>query len=869
MERHVAFDVVRGSGGVVAGDLRRFILAMASVVAFVLVSASPAFAAVDQVTSTSGDPAVTGSFPYEINNAQPGDTITFAPAVTGTITLSQNITIAKNLTIQGPGAGTLTISGNFVTQILNIASGTVSISGLTFLDGATGAGSTGTGGAINSDSSSLLTVNASTFVGNSAGGQAGMTADSGAGSGGAIADNHGPLTVVDSTFIGNSAGGPGNGGVYSGSGYGGAIGANGVGGTFTVTGSTFVNNTAGGPGGSGGSSGQGSGGAISESGYLTITDSTFTGNRAGGIGGSGQGSGSGVGGAIDSATLLVSDTIDGNSVGPGGNSQGSGISGAFNVTANATIISGNTGAPNCDGQVSVANYSLEGPAGQTTCGFDLTSADPLLAGLGSNGGPTQTQSLPANSPAVGIVPAANCPTTVDQRHLPRPVSGQSFCDVGSYEFQGPFLPSTQTTVSCSPTTVLVNSASTCTATVTGGPQGTVSFAASPSARGTFTSVSCTLALVSGSLSQSSCAVSYTPSMAGSQTIRAGYTGSGFAASNGSTTLQSVNPKGTVTSLVASPNPSVVGAQVMYTATVNPAPSGGTVAFNDGGAVISGCSAVAVSSSSGVATCNVTYDTFGSHSIAANYVGSVPYLSSASTALIEVINTATNGGPLVTTTTLSTSANPAVTGEPVTLNATVAPRPDGGSVTFLDNGTAIPGCGAVTVSGSSGQVSCQRVFPRSGPHSITATYSGDSAFASSVAGTLTETVHSSVALNGAPSGAGGVVTVNLTCATRSNGCQVTGGLTSTETVKSGKVIAVGARAKSAHHVVAVGTRTATIAAGQTVAVTIKLGASGHALLTKFHRLPVTLTISVSVSGQSSTLSTRKLTVTPARHKRTKH
>ena len=75
-----------------------------------------------------------------------GDTITFIPAVTGTITLTVGeLLINKGITIQGPGAQALTISGNNASRafLLLNAVGTVSISGLTITNGKSGFGRRG------------------------------------------------------------------------------------------------------------------------------------------------------------------------------------------------------------------------------------------------------------------------------------------------------------------------------------------------------------------------------------------------------------------------------------------------------------------------------------------------------------------------------------------------------------------------------------------------------------------------------------------------------------------------------------------------------------------------------------------------------
>src|SRR5215471_7650047 len=96
----------------------------------------------------------------------------------------------------------------------------------------------------------------------------------------------------------------------------------------------------------------------------------------------------------------------------------------------------------------------------------------------------------------------------------------------------------------------------------------------------------------------------------------------------------------------------------------------------------------------------------------------------------------------TATTLSSSASPSVAGQPVTYTATVSPASGTatptGTVAFTDNGTTIAGCGARAMD-STGKATCPVTYTSPGSHPITATYSGDSNFASS-SGSLTQAVN---------------------------------------------------------------------------------------------------------------------------------
>ena len=80
-----------------------------------------------------------GSLRADIAAAHSGDTIVFAPSLDGqTITLtSGELLIKKNLTIAGPGAGELTVSGGGLSRVFEVAQKeNVTLSGLTISNGA-------------------------------------------------------------------------------------------------------------------------------------------------------------------------------------------------------------------------------------------------------------------------------------------------------------------------------------------------------------------------------------------------------------------------------------------------------------------------------------------------------------------------------------------------------------------------------------------------------------------------------------------------------------------------------------------------------------------------------------------------------------
>src|SRR5262249_34311287 len=138
----------------------------------------------------SGD----GSLRDTIAAAASGDTIVFDPSLKGTITLtSGELDIPTNLTIQGPGAATITVSGNNAQRVFHSEKNTnVTISGLTIANG--------------------------------------NVADFGAG-----IESDGSLTLLNSTLNNNTAT-KGGGGIYF------VVNKTGSA-TLTVTNSTFTNNS--------------------------------------------------------------------------------------------------------------------------------------------------------------------------------------------------------------------------------------------------------------------------------------------------------------------------------------------------------------------------------------------------------------------------------------------------------------------------------------------------------------------------------------------------------------------------------------------------------------------------------------------------
>jgi hypothetical protein len=176
--------------------------------------------------------AVPGMLRYAVDHADDGAVITFHPALRGQkilldgATPGNHIRISRHLTVQGPGADLLTISGGGKTRIFCIAGVTVHLHGLTLSDGfarggdgAPGAGAGGGGGGLGGAifvSSGFLYLLDTRFEGNACrGGNGAPGAVNGQAKGGALfvcsrafcGASHDAAAVFSGTtsFAGNTA----------------------------------------------------------------------------------------------------------------------------------------------------------------------------------------------------------------------------------------------------------------------------------------------------------------------------------------------------------------------------------------------------------------------------------------------------------------------------------------------------------------------------------------------------------------------------------------------------------------------------------------------------------------------------------------
>lgn len=130
--------------------------------------------------------------------------------------------------------------------------------------------------------------------------------------------------------------------------------------------------------------------------------------------------------------------------------------------------------------------------------------------------------------------------------------------------------------------------------------------------------------------------------------------------------------------------------------------------------------------------------------------------------------------------------------------------------------------------------------------------------------------------GTTRGSAGEVTFTLACTgAAGTSCEVESTLTTFERLRNGRPVAVLARrhrhSRTLNQRIVVGASKLTIPAGQRVTISIALNATGKALLARFGRLPVHLSVVLVSAGHRSTVISQNVTVTGhrTRHKHHRH
>jgi hypothetical protein len=371
-------------------------------------------------------------------NANPGaDSIDFA--TTGTITLtSGELNITDSLTINGPGASALTVSGNQASRVFDITGAPiVTIAGLTVANGLT---SGSPGGGISMAGGTVTLANC-TVSGNTANGdysQAFNGINGPKGLGGGLYVAGGTLTLDQCTVTGNYAWGAtgfndygtlGGYGGHGGDGLGGGLYVGGgmvrvnqctISGNHAEGGSGGVGYSTDSNGGIGGDGGWGIGGGVCvAAGGVDFSQSTLTGNTAiGGAGGDatngfgwpGVGEGGGLWIAYADPPLANLDTFtESNTI---NNSAGyhPNISGSYSLNGppppkvaigDVTVLEGNSGTT-----AFVFTVSLSAPSSQAVS-VNFATADGTATAGSDNQATSGTLTIPAGQTSGTITVLVN------------------------------------------------------------------------------------------------------------------------------------------------------------------------------------------------------------------------------------------------------------------------------------------------------------------------------------------------------------------------------------------------------------------------------------------------------------------------------
>jgi hypothetical protein len=576
---------------------------------------------VDTVTNP-GDTGAAGQLRTVLNAAAAGDTIVFNLPNPSTITLQTaaggTLTLTKNVTIQGPGAGQLTISGPNAASftLFLVQSGvTATISDVTLTKGSGSSAGFNSGGAIYNQGQ--LTLQSSNVTGNAA-----------SYGGGIYNAKSATITVLNSSITGNTSVNAG-GGLY-----------NFDFGTMLVQNSTVSGNTAG---------TSGAGIWCHKYASTTLQNSTVSGNTA-------MSDGGGIDNDYSSSTLtLQNSTVSGNQAGgKAGGIYNYGTLGIFSSTISANTAAGiGGGIDQAYGNLRLVNSTVAGNQGQSGGGLDLTTRVFILgstisgntATTGNGGGLALVSNLRTTVTVQDSTIAGNMATAGNGGGLYAPAStiltliNATVAANGAKKGGGLCINPANVATTLDNALVATNTATISGPDVSGALISATTSLIGNASGATITSGSGNLINVTpllGPLQNNGGPTATIALLAGSPGIDAG--SNVFVTATGIFTDQrgfnrivnnvvdigafEFQPPATTTTLTSSVNPSALGQTVTFTVTVAGSATGsnvvneGSVTFSDGSTVLA-----VVPIANGVANFSTATLTAGTHTITATYADS--------------------------------------------------------------------------------------------------------------------------------------------------------------------------------------------------------------------------------------------------------
>ncbi|MEV6319295.1 Ig-like domain-containing protein, partial [Streptomyces sp. NPDC051776] len=220
--------------------------------------------------------------------------------------------------------------------------------------------------------------------------------------------------------------------------------------------------------------------------------------------------------------------------------------------------------------------------------------------------------------------------------------------------------------------------------------------------------------------------------AGNYLVTAVYGGDAAFASSLGTDTHTVGQAATAMMVTSSPDPSVFGQDVTFTATVTSVPPDAGVPTGDVVFTVEGAGIFTVPlTAGGMAVLTLGELPAGSLTVTSDYGGDAKHTPSTGTDTHTV-------GQAGTETTVTSSPDPSLPGQEVTFQATVTPLPPGAGVPTGDVVFTVSGGPTLTGALVNGVATVTTSALSAGPHTVTAAYQGDAGFAPST-GTGTHTV----------------------------------------------------------------------------------------------------------------------------------